>query len=108
MTTTIQEEAPPLEAAEAPTPLRSTEERKEILDRRLSDCAAQGWRIENRSDVQATIAKGKPVNHLLHFLLTIFTLGLWAIVWICMAIFGGVKRRLLSVDEYGYIQDTKI
>jgi hypothetical protein len=34
--------------------------------------------------------------------------GLWAIVWICLAIFGGIKRRIITVDEYGNVVDRKI
>jgi hypothetical protein len=108
--------APPTEpsaqaAAPAPdtsSPAKSAEERKANLDRRLSQSASQGWRIENRSDFQATIAKGKPIHHILHLILTIITAGLWAIVWILLAIFGGVKRRLLTIDEFGNISDAKI
>jgi hypothetical protein len=113
---------PPPEAAPAPptepaaqaappdtsTPAKSADERKANLDRRLSQDASQGWRIENRSDFQATIAKGKPIHHILHLILTILTAGAWAIVWILLAIFGGVKRRLITIDEFGNISDAKI
>jgi hypothetical protein len=104
------EAAPPAPAAAVDTssPAKSLDERKAILDRRLSEAGAQGWRIENRSDFQATVAQGKPIHHILHLVLTILTAGLWLIVWICLAIFGGVKRRLLSVDDFGNIIDQKI
>ena len=87
---------------------KSTDERKAILDRTLSGRAAQGWRIENRSDFQATVATGKKLNNVLHLILTILTAGLWAIVWIILAITGGIKRHLLTVDEYGNVGDQKI
>ena len=32
------------------------------------------------------MATGTTPNHLLHFFLTLFTLGLWAIVWILLSI----------------------
>lgn len=101
--------APAAAIADTSSPAKSPDERKAILDRRLSEAGgAQGWRIENRSDFQATVAHGKPIHHVLHLILTILTAGLWLIVWICLAIFGGVKRRLLSVDDYGNIIDQKI
>jgi hypothetical protein len=87
---------------------KSADERKAILDRTLADRGAQGWRIETRSDYQATIASGNRINHVLHLILTIITAGLWGIVWILLAIFGGIKRRIITVDEYGNVVDRKI
>jgi hypothetical protein len=116
-------EAPPVEAPPAPAtvapvvsattatdgPLtKATDERKSALDAALARYGAGGWRIENRSDFQATIAKGHRVNHVLHLILTIVTLGLWAVVWILMVIFGGEKRELVTVDPYGNIVNTKV
>jgi hypothetical protein len=104
-----QQQQPPATTTEITGELRkSPEDRKAILDRTLADRGAAGWRIENRSDYQATIAQGKKVNHILHLILTILTAGLWAIVWIILAITGGVKRHILTVDEYGNVIDQKI
>ena len=70
---------------------------------------AQGWRIETRSDFQATVAKGKDHNHILHLILTILTGGLWGLfVWLPLVIFSGLKRRMISIDEYGNIIDNKL
>jgi hypothetical protein len=99
-------EAPTQEVAGTLT--KSADERKAALDRTLASRGAQGWRIENRSDFQATIATGKPVHHVLHLILTILTAGLWAIVWIIVAITGGIKRHLITIDEYGNIAEQKI
>jgi hypothetical protein len=87
---------------------KSADERKTTLDRTLADRGAQGWRIENRSDFQATIATGNKINHVLHLILTILTAGLWGIVWIILAITGGIKRHLVTVDEYGNVVERKI
>jgi hypothetical protein len=96
-------------AQPASTPLQLTaDQRKAQLDATLANLGAQGWRIENRSDFQATIAKGNRTNHVLHLILTIVTLGLWAIVWILMAILGGEKRRLVTVDPYGNVANRKV
>lgn len=83
-------------------------ERNLVLDTELQGWARKGWRVENRSDGQATIAKGKPVNHLLHFLLSVFTLGAWLVVWLCIAVFGGVSRRLVTVTPDGVVAVTKV
>jgi len=45
--------------------------------------------------------RGKPVNHLLHLILTIVTVGLWGIVWIIVALTGGERRMQIAIDEYG-------
>jgi hypothetical protein len=34
-------------------------------------------------------------------ILTLITLGIWAIVWILITLLGGEKRAVVSVDEYG-------
>ena len=84
----------------------TTDQRKATLDAALQVEENQGWRVETRSDLQATIAKGEPLNNKLHLILTIFTLGIWGIVWASLAISGGVKRRTITVDEYGNVVDS--
>lgn len=79
----------------------SAEERREGLNRGIQQALRQGWRVESQSDFSAALVKGKRPNHLLHLFLTIFTAGLWGIVWIILAITKHEHRRLLQVDEYG-------
>ncbi len=38
------------------------------------------------------------MNHILHLLLSVFTLGLWIPVWILLALTGGEEQVRLSVD----------
>ena len=45
--------------------------------------------------------KGKPVNHALHAIASLFTLGFWLIPWLIFALVGGEKRQMLLVDEWG-------
>ena len=42
-------------------------------------------------------------NHILHLLLSIFTLGFWVIVWILIALNGGPKTLSATVDNFGNI-----
>jgi hypothetical protein len=88
----------------AHTPL-SADERKAALDNALSIAAAKGYRIESRSDYQATIVKGHRPNHILHLILTIITLGIWLIIWILVAAFGGETRRTITVHPDGRVLD---
>jgi hypothetical protein len=66
-----------------------------------------GFRIETQTPTQAVVVKGKRPNHILHLILTLITLGVWAIVWIGIAIFGGEKRRVLSLQADGAVRDHK-
>lgn len=83
-------------------PTRKTaDERKEMLARQLQGLIAQGRRVESQSDYQAVLVHGHRTNHLLHFFIGFVTLGLWWIVWLGLAIFGGEKREMVTVDEWG-------
>jgi len=104
-----------MEAAALPQPTgaqasarKTAEERKELLARTLTTQIASGARVESQSDFQAVVLKGKPVNHTLHLIITLLTVGLWAPVWIALAIFGGDKRSMLTVDEYGNAAVQKV
>lgn len=68
----------------------------ELLDAQVAQYVKWGWRVESRSDHQAVMVKGHRPNHLLHFFLTLLTLGLWAVVWILLTAFGGEKRKTLT------------
>lgn len=97
-----------MEAAALPQPSdaeastrKTAEERKELLARTLTSQIATGGRVESQSDFQAVVIKGKAVNHTLHLIITLVTFLLWSPVWIALAIFGGEKRGMVVVDEYG-------
>jgi hypothetical protein len=83
---------------------KSDSERKRILAQQIQQATVQQRRVESQSEFQATLAHGQPVNHTLHLIAAIFTCGIWGIVWLVLALTGGVKRELLVVDEYGNVQ----
>jgi hypothetical protein len=62
---------------------------------------SQKGRVETRGQTSAVVVFGKPVNHVLHLLLTIFTCTLWGPVWLLVAAFSGERRTTVSVDQYG-------
>jgi hypothetical protein len=80
---------------------KTTDERKEALATSVANSIAQGRRVESQSDYQAVLVKGKPVNHILHLILTLVTVGFWSLIWIALVIFGGEKREVARVDEWG-------
>jgi hypothetical protein len=80
---------------------KSLEERKALLANALQGQVASGARIESQGDIQAVVVRGHRVNHLLHFFIGLFTLGIWWIVWFFIAVFGGEKRQMVNVDQFG-------
>lgn len=87
---------------------KSAAERKKQLAQAVQAQVVQGGRIESQSDFQAVIIKGKPVNHVLHLILTLVTFSFWLWVWIALAIFAGEKKSIVSVDEYGNVLVQKV
>jgi len=81
------------------------EERKSRLSLAVRQEVAAGGRIESQTDYTAIVRHGKPVNHILHLILTLVTAGLWAIVWIIVSIVAASGRKAVSltVDEYGQV-----
>ena len=61
--------------------------------------------MESQSDYSAVIRYGKPVNHVLHLILTLITLGIWVIVWIIVAVVSATSNKAISlmVDDYGQV-----
>ena len=83
-------------------------ERKQLLARAVQGQIVAGGRIESQSDFEAVIVSGKPVNHVLHLILTLVTFLVWGVVWIALVAFGGEKRSIATVDEYGNVAVQRI
>jgi hypothetical protein len=82
----------------------SPDQRRSILAGAIQEELARGGRLQSQTDFSAVVVHGKPVNHVLHLLLSVLLIGLWLIVWLLLALTGGEKRVMLTVDEYGRIQ----
>ena len=55
---------------------KTIEERKEMLSPAVATQLAQGGRrVETQSDFSAVLVQGKPVNHVLHLILSVLTFG---------------------------------
>lgn len=79
----------------------SPNERSAILDQQLMVIASQGGRVETRTADWAVVVTGRPVNHVLHLLLSLFLCTLWMPVWLIMSAVGGESRPLSSGKERG-------
>ena len=62
----------------------------------VSALLRQGWRVEHETGQDLVLVRGRRVNHILHLLLCVLTVGLWAIIWILLAITGGEKRKVIA------------
>jgi hypothetical protein len=81
----------------------SAEERADRLNQAITLAVADRWQVESRSQHQAVLTSGSPTNHLLHFLVTVFTFGLWLPFWLLMALTSTQKRTVATVDESGVV-----
>lgn len=87
---------------------RTSEERQELLATTVNGYVRDGYRVESQTPHQAIVVKGRRPNHLLHLILSILTVGLWLLfVWLPLVVFGGEKRRVITVDTFGHVQTAK-
>lgn len=80
------------------TPL-SDDERKAWLAQQVDEHLRYGWQVESRTENLASLRRGKPINHVLHLLITLLSCFLWVPVWIGLAIFAGEKRKTISTRD---------
>jgi hypothetical protein len=89
----------PLSITPVPDPLR-----RERLQQYLSqNLMATRGRVESVTDYSAVVVDGQRVNHILHLLISLLLCGLWLPVWFLIAVSGGEKRRVVTVDPCGNI-----
>ena len=67
------------------------------------DVAATAGRVETVTPFTAVLAVGRPVNHVLHLLVSVLLCGLWLPVWALIAASGGERRSVLTVDGCGNV-----
>lgn len=97
-----------MSALPATTQQRTSEERQEILAGAVNNAVRDGYRVESQTAHQAIVVKGRRPNHLLHLILSLLTLGLWMLfVWLPVVVFGGERRRVITVDTFGNVQTAK-
>ncbi len=67
-----------------------------VLSVDIPTMIGQGWRIESDTETHTILVKGRRPNHILHLLLSVFTLGLWLIVWVVVTVTGGEERAVIN------------
>lgn len=78
----------------------------------ISTKTMQGFVIADRNDkglVAVLMKPGEKINHLLHFIISLVTCGLWLFVWAFLALVNGKEQRVrISIDDGGNINEEKI
>jgi len=74
------------------------------LQTAINACTIAGWRLTSAYGNMAQMVSGRPVNHILHVLVSIFTLGLWLPIWFLITVTAdGEKQLVITADEDGNI-----
>jgi len=83
-------------------------QRKQRLEEAVRSEVALGARVEAQAGFHAIVVRGRPVNHILHLILTCATCGFWLTPWVLLGLFGGERRTMLEITENGHIARRRI
>jgi hypothetical protein len=88
------------------------EEKFQRFSNIISTKTLQGFMVADRNDkalVAVLVKQGEKVNHLLHFLISCITCGLWIFVWAYLALVREKEQRVrISVDNGSNILEENI
>ena len=88
--------------AEAQPPFSGDQGLAERVDRHV----AAGYSIDTRTEHVVTLVRGHRVNHTLHAILSVFTVGFWITIWALLTRFGGRRTLTLYLQPDGTIRET--
>jgi hypothetical protein len=92
------------EALPLSTTTRTNEDRKDLLARFVIQQASKGWKLVAQTDFQAVMSFKTRTAHLLHFLLSALTFGIWIFFWIIITLARNKGyQETYSVDTFGNI-----
>jgi hypothetical protein len=77
-----------------------------LLDQAVAHHVRMGWAVESRTPTMAVLVSGQPINHVLHLLLTVFTCGVWLIIWAVISMLSSMKRLTLILNPDGTISHS--
>lgn len=92
-----------LPAPLTPTVPASLEARRYALQYAIHSQLPFAPRIESQTDTAAVLVFGRRPNHVLHFLIGLFTFGAWWLIWLLLSVTQREQRRMIDVDEYGRV-----
>lgn len=79
------------------------EQRKRALAQAVQREVMGGARVESQTDEAAVLVTGKPINHILHLILSFLTCFAWVLVWGVLYGVSRERRIMLTVDPYGNV-----
>lgn len=81
------------------------QQRVRLLDQAVSYRLVGRGQLVSRTEFEAVIAYAPaPINHVLQLLLTVFTCGLWGVIWLILILAKpGEIRQVGTVDEFGRV-----
>lgn len=89
------------------TPLTEQEQERRLADVVLAEQARSAILVAVDGN-RAVMARGRRPNHVLHLVLSVLTLGVWAVlVWLPLGVLGGERRFVLTVDEFGRVTRSR-
>lgn len=77
-------------------------QQERILRHWTNSYTFRGYRLVLATPDEVVMIKGRPVRHWLHFVLTLFTAGLWLLVWAPLCLWGG-ERQVTIIAAHGYV-----
>lgn len=87
--------------------IRAAVDRKRALDEAVTSLVAERHgRVAFQSDDRAVIFTGRPVNHLLHLVVTVLTAGAWVLPWLIITLSNHEDAHTLTVDSAGVVSET--
>jgi hypothetical protein len=76
------------------------------LDRAVANELAGGASLVSQAGTSAVLTAGRPVNHILHLILSVLTAGLWLFVWVALVLTNKKQRIVLTMDANGQVSKT--
>ena len=77
--------------------------RERLLAQVVDDLTLQGCDVKLKSQFRVVVARRRPVNHFLHLILTVLTVGVWGLIWLIMAIARKDDLTAYEVDRQGHV-----
>ncbi|WP_278266155.1 hypothetical protein [Nocardia sp. AG03] len=84
----------------------SPEQRQQLLSMAVYAEVARGAQVQSMDQTSALLLKVDTVNHIFHLLMTAFTCGVWAVVWLLVTASARARTFRLVVDEFGIVQHS--
>lgn len=97
---------PPTPAPMSTTPVPDQQRQQHLQEYVSGYVASTRGRLETATPYTAVVVTGQKVNHVLHLLISVLLCGLWLPIWLLVALTGGEKRHVLSVDQCGNVASS--